>query len=68
MPATAEIQNLLRDATRGTEYEGHVYLVGGVLRDRALGLPAPDDLDLVLEGDALRLAEMLAVRRQLGER
>ena len=49
----------LRDATRGTRYEGRLYLVGGMLRDRALGLPLAGDLDLVLEGDAVELARFL---------
>jgi poly(A) polymerase len=50
---------LLREATRGTEFEGRIYLVGGLLRDRALGLPHASDLDLVLDGDAIALAEFL---------
>jgi poly(A) polymerase len=49
----------MRRVTRGTPYEGHLYLVGGLLRDRALGLPLANDLDLVLEGDALELARFL---------
>ena len=50
----------LRDATRGTEYENQLFLVGGFVRDRALGLTsAGDDLDLVLEGDAPALAQFL---------
>ena len=49
----------LREATRGTEYEGCLYLVGGALRDRALGLPHGADLDLVLVGSAVKLAEFL---------
>lgn len=49
----------LRDATIGTEYEGKLYLVGGLLRDRALGVPHGNDLDLVLEGDAVALARFL---------
>jgi|SRR5579872_6778833 len=53
----------LRDATRGTPYEGRLYLVGGILRDRALGLPLSGDLDLVLEGDAVALARFLYDRR-----
>src|SRR5579862_8345712 len=52
----------IRHATAGTEYEGRLYLVGGVLRDRALGLPASEDLDIVLEGDAVALAAFLAAR------
>jgi len=47
----------MRTVTRGTPYEGHLYLVGGLLRDRMLGLPLANDLDLVLEGDALELAQ-----------
>jgi poly(A) polymerase len=49
----------LRAATVGTAYEGRLYLVGGMLRDRALGLPPSGDLDLVLEGDAVGLARFL---------
>jgi len=49
----------MREATRGTLYEGRLYLVGGLLRDRTLGLPLANDLDLVLEGDALELARFL---------
>ena len=49
----------LRDATRGSVYENRLYLVGGLLRDRALGLPLANDLDLVLEGDAVEFAHFL---------
>ncbi len=49
----------LRDATRHSPYENKLYLVGGLLRDRALGLPPGSDLDLVLEGDAVALAHFL---------
>src|SRR5437588_10594734 len=49
----------LREVTRGTEYEGRLFLVGGYPRDRALGLPASDDVDIVLEGDSLELARFL---------
>ena len=52
----------LREATRRTPYENKLYLVGGLLRDRALGLPIANDLDLVLEGDALPLARFLYER------
>ena len=43
--------------------EGHVpvYLVGGVVRDLLLGL-IPADLDLVVEGDAIALAQAAAER------
>lgn len=49
----------IRQATVGTKYEGHLYLVGGVLRDRELGLPFRDDVDLVTELDAIELARYL---------
>lgn len=52
----------LREGLRGTPYEGHVYLVGGYVRDKILGRPLPNDLDLVLEGDSLALAQFLYER------
>src|SRR5689334_9433510 len=55
----SEALDLIREGTRGTEYEGRLFLVGGVLRDRALGLPMSEDVDLVLEGDAVGLAQFL---------
>src|SRR6185437_11454187 len=57
--ATESIIRRLREATRDSPYAGRLYLVGGLLRDRALGLPTENDLDLVLEGDALALAQFL---------
>ena len=60
---TQLILDTLRDATRGTEYENRLFLVGGFVRDKAMGLPsAKDDIDLVLEGDALALAHHLRAR------
>ena len=60
---TETILDTLRAATRGTEYDGHLFLVGGFVRDKAMGLPsAKDDIDLVLEGDALALAHFLRAR------
>ncbi len=49
----------LRDSLKGTPYEGKVYLVGGYVRDKLLGRPLPSDIDLVLEDDALQLAQFL---------
>lgn len=46
-------------ATKGTDYEGQLWLVGGAVRDELLGKPAPTDYDLVLEDDALALARFL---------
>lgn len=66
-PETPDTLTILRDATRGTEYEGRLFLVGGYVRDKQLGRApaagAPDDIDLVLEGDALALAWLLYRRR-----
>lgn len=56
------LENLLeslRNATRSSEHEGKLYLVGGLLRDQALGQWLDNDLDLVLEGDAVALAKFL---------
>lgn len=49
----------LREATSGTEYESSLFLVGGYVRDKHLGTPPADDLDLVLEGNACSLASFL---------
>jgi len=52
----------IRSATAGTEFEGRIYLVGGIVRDQVMGAPGNEDVDLVLEGDALRLARWLHSR------
>lgn len=57
-----EIESVLqriRAITTGTPYEGVIYVVGGYLRDRVLGLAPGNDIDLVLDGDAIGLAEYL---------
>ncbi len=41
------------------EHRMPVYLVGGAVRDWLLGLPTIDDLDFVIEGDAIALAGQL---------
>lgn len=55
----------LRTATRGTEYEGRLYMVGGYVRDKLLGRSSTlgDDIDLVLEGDAGAVANLLWKKR-----
>ena len=59
-PKTEEVLQTLRDAVCGTEYAGRLYLVGGFVRDKVMGLAsAKDDIDIVLEGDALALAHFL---------
>ncbi len=49
----------IREATTGSDYEGRLYLVGGVVRDSVMGLVASDDVDIVFEGDSALLAEFL---------
>ncbi|MEN6372814.1 MAG: HDIG domain-containing metalloprotein [Armatimonadota bacterium] len=55
----ADVLDRLRDATRGANYEGRLYLVGGIVRDKILGLPISEDIDIVLEDDAAALAAFL---------
>ena len=57
----ADALAVLRDATRHTPWENKLFLVGGFVRDKLLcgSASAPDDIDLVLEGDALELARFL---------
>lgn len=55
-----ELLALLKYAGDAAEQRGAaLYVVGGAVRDILLGRP-PDDLDLVVEGDAIGLAEALA--------
>ncbi len=59
-PETEPVLQALRDAVRGTAYAGKLFLVGGFVRDQVMGLPSgKDDIDIVLEGDALALAHFL---------
>ncbi len=52
---------ILRRATRSTAYEGRLYLVGGAVRDKLLKSEhhPSEDIDIVLEGDAAKLASFL---------
>ena len=53
---------LLRGVAAEAESRGlPIYLVGGLLRDLALGVPVTD-LDLVVEGDAIGFARALAAK------
>ncbi|MBS1726330.1 MAG: HD domain-containing protein [Armatimonadetes bacterium] len=54
-PALAKI----RDAVRGTVFEGDLFLVGGAVRDELLGLPESSDFDLVTRGPSRDLALLL---------
>ena len=57
-----DVLQRLRVGLAGTPYEGKVYLVGGYVRDKLLKRRLPSDVDLVLEGDALQLAQFLYER------
>ncbi len=49
--------DLLRGATVDTEFDGQLWLVGGYVRDKILGVQSPsDDVDIVLEQDSAALA------------
>ncbi|HOK54158.1 MAG TPA: CCA tRNA nucleotidyltransferase, partial [Armatimonadota bacterium] len=51
--------HILKEATRNSVYEYRLYLVGGIVRDEILGSPGEEDIDIVLEGDATKLARYL---------
>jgi poly(A) polymerase len=66
MSSENPVLEILRNALRGTEYEGRLFLVGGYVRDKLmgrLGSAALDDIDLVLEGDASAVAHLLWKKR-----
>lgn len=50
-------------ALRGTPFEGKVHMVGGAVRDLLLGGQVPKDIDLVVEGDALAMVQLLWERQ-----
>lgn len=52
----------LRRATLNSPYEGKLYLVGGIVRDKFMGVSPDEDIDIVLEGDAAELAGFLYER------
>ncbi len=54
----AELERL-KDALSGTPYEGQVWLVGGYVRDRMLGLESGSDIDLATELDVVPLVKHL---------
>ena len=49
----------IREVTSGTPYEGRIFLVGGIVRDKVMGRPPTEDVDMVLEEDALEFARFL---------
>lgn len=62
---TSELQHVLA----GSEFEGHVYAVGGSVRDLVMGNPIKDiDLVVDLEEGGIRLANWLEGQGLLGQR
>ncbi len=60
-----QLLGLVRDISKEANQLGQkAYLVGGVVRDLLLGYPN-FDLDLVIEGDAVKLAQRVAEIRQI---
>jgi len=60
-----QMLELVEDISRKANQMGHkAYLVGGVVRDLFLGY-SNLDLDMVIEGDAVKLAQQIAKTRQL---
>ena len=59
-----QLLELVKDISKQAAKQGQrVYLVGGVVRDLLLGYPN-FDLDLVVEGDAVKLAQQVAETSQ----
>jgi len=55
-----QIKEYLRDLIKGTEWEGHVFAVGGCVRDEIMGQEIKDiDLCVSLPGGGVRFAEWL---------
>lgn len=54
----AELERL-KDALLGTPYQGHVWLVGGYVRDQLLGFESGSDIDLATELEVGPLVKLL---------
>lgn len=56
-----EIRAYLQNVIKGTQFEGHVFAVGGCCRDEMLGLPIKDlDLVVTIKDGGLLFAQWLA--------
>ena len=53
------VLEIIADAIRGSKFDGDLFEVGGSVRDRLLGLPSPEDFDLVTQQSATDLANFL---------
>jgi poly(A) polymerase len=49
----------IAEATRGTPYDGELWLVGGAVRDELLGIPHQNDFDIVTRLSSADLARLL---------
>lgn len=49
----------VREALKGTEFEGRAWLVGGAVRDELLHRKVGNDIDIVVQGDAAKAADIL---------
>ncbi len=49
----------VREALKGTEFEGRAWIVGGAVRDELLHRKVSNDIDIVVIGDAAQAAEIL---------
>ena len=55
-----QLMELVKDVNKHAAEQGQrIYLVGGIVRDMLLGYPN-SDIDMVVEGDAVKLAQQLA--------
>ena len=55
-----QIKDFLKGLIVGTEWEGHVFTVGGCVRDEIMGLEIKDiDMCVSLQGGGIRFAEWL---------
>lgn len=55
-----EIKEYIRELTDGTEWEGHIYAVGGCVRDEIMGGEIKDiDMCVTQQGGGVRFAEWL---------
>lgn len=50
---------MIKEALRGTEFEGRAWIVGGAVRDSLLGKRQGGDVDIVVQGDACVAAQIL---------
>lgn len=60
-----DLIKFIQDSIKGTHFEGHVFIVGGAIRDSVLNLPVKDvDLVVDIKNGGLILANYLTARTQ----